>query len=125
MKEKLILLYDGDCPICQNYRDYIELRKNYDIELLNARENIELTKELFLKGYDINSGIILIKGENIFHKHEALVEISFLSKPIHRFDRLIYSLSRKRSVMKIIYPFLFHFRKLLLKIKNIDSNILK
>ncbi len=49
---KNYLLYDKDCPFCRNYMKYQEMKENFsDIKILNARDNMELVKELKMLNY--------------------------------------------------------------------------
>lgn len=122
MKE-LTLLYDGECPICRQYSLYLELKKKYDIRIVNARSVPELIKQLYDKGFDINRGMILIDGDKIYHGHEVLIQMRLLTKQEGFFDKLnSYFLSFPLFV-KFIYPFIKAFRKVLLfflGVKNIN-----
>lgn len=121
--DKIILLYDGECPICQRYRDYVELRQKYNLQLYNAREHPELIKRLMNKGYDINAGMILIVQEQIFHKQDVLVVLASMLESKGPADYILRKIMKTPLLMKVFYPFLFRLRWLLLKWRGKDVEI--
>lgn len=112
--DKMIFLYDGECPICRQYSLYLELRKNYDCIIKNAREAPDLITELYNKGYDINKGMILIYNDKIYHGHEVLVQMKKLTEKKGLFDKIISYFLSFPLLVKIIYPFIKVFRAVLL-----------
>ena len=75
---KNYLLYDKDCPFCRNYMKYQEMKDNFsDIKILNARDNMELVKELKMLNYNIDDGMILKLDDKIYFGDEV---INFLAK---------------------------------------------
>ena len=40
MLKKINLYYDDECPFCKEYSKFVELRKIFDINIINAREAI-------------------------------------------------------------------------------------
>ena len=67
MLNKIKLYYDKECPFCNEYSKYVELRKVYDMEIINAREALDKVKDYKDKGFDINNGMI-IEFEDKFSK---------------------------------------------------------
>ena len=43
---QLILLYDDACFLCQQFEKYIQLRKKHDVQILDARKEGSLVKDL-------------------------------------------------------------------------------
>lgn len=112
----LTLYYDGDCPICNNYKDYINLRKQYNIILANAREHIPVISELALKGFDINHGMILLLDNKIFQGSDVLQILSGLTKQSGFRDKQIARFLKITWLVSCIYPLIKGVRWIILKI---------
>jgi predicted DCC family thiol-disulfide oxidoreductase YuxK len=48
-KKTIKLYYDGDCPFCKKYAIFVDMRKKFDIQLINAREAKEDILDLHAK----------------------------------------------------------------------------
>lgn len=123
LHDKVILLYDGQCPICQRYKDYVQLRRQYHLELYDARQQPELIHRLREQGYDINDGMILLIYGQIYHKQDALVMLATMLESKGLADLILKKLMRTPSLMKLLYPVFFRLRWLLLKGKGIETEI--
>jgi predicted DCC family thiol-disulfide oxidoreductase YuxK len=89
MKPKLTLYYDKECPFCTRYTAFLELKKSYELHLVNARESLQ---EIRTKcpHLDINDGMIIETEGRCLQGTEALAYLdtlitrnSFLGK-LHR-----------------------------------------
>lgn len=105
---KIELFYDKECPFCNSYANYIELKQNHNLILKNAREvDIEIT-EFKLLGFDINNGFIIKVDEaDLYQGVDAIVFLNKLAKkefffPDNKFFR------------KLVYPSIKFFRKVIL-----------
>lgn len=101
----LKLIYDGECPFCSKFVTLMRLREEFNVELINARENRNV-----LSGYefDINNGMIVDVDGHAYHGADAVWMISKLSeKP---------GMLRSRRLAQTLYPFLRMGRNLTLKI---------
>ena len=57
------LVYDGDCPFCSRYVQYLRLRQAAGpVRLVNAREGGPLVDELQRAGLDLDEGMVLKLG---------------------------------------------------------------
>ena len=73
MNKDLIFVYDGECPFCNHFAELLELKsKINNINIVDGRKNQRLVSDLLEKGYDIDKGAILLKGDNILHGAEAI-----------------------------------------------------
>lgn len=115
VNKEIILLYDGECPICTRYREYVELRKKYNVQLYNAREHPDLIERLRKQGYNIDEGMILLVDGQTFHKHEAIVMLERMTESKGWWDTALRKVMEVPFLMKICYPFLFFIRWVLLK----------
>lgn len=109
------VVYDGQCPFC---RWYVDSLAGDDRALVkeDARCSPQLVEQLQSAAIDINQGITLLKGGQIFQGAEALTLLarhhagSVFLKSIHH--RLLYY----RLVSVLLYPFLRLLRNGYLKV---------
>ena len=82
MSEKLVFIYDGECPFCNHFAELLELKSGLtNISILNGRENMTLMSKLLKKGFDLNEGAILLNGDEVLHGAAGL---NFLSSQINK-----------------------------------------
>lgn len=61
------IVYDGECPFCSAYVKLRRARKRLGrIELINAREDPELNRRLLMAGANLDEGMAVIMGDQIF-----------------------------------------------------------
>lgn len=115
-EEKAQIIYDWECPACNFYcRQLYTRRHGGPFELINARNNPAAIEEITLKGLDIDQGMVLKIGVEIYYGYEAIHKISNLAIPSNFFNRLNIWLFRSRFRSKLFYPILCVCRNLLLK----------
>lgn len=105
-----ILYYDGDCPICTRYRDYVAIRQ--ELDLRDARDHIDEMVGLREEGFDINAGMILVAQDRTLQGADVIVELD------RRVGRPVPAWLARTS-----YPALRGFRSLLLRILGRDPRI--
>ena len=120
MSEKILLIYDGECPFCNHFAQLVELKSNLPtIEILDGRKDLVLLTRLFSQGYDLNEGAILIRDNEVIHGAEAIswicTKIKEPSDSLLEILRLIFS-SNKRT--NLLFPILLWGRRLFLTIKG-------
>lgn len=118
MTESNYVLYDGDCFLCQNYIRFSRLQKHQPINVLNARDHLELVQDLFSKGYDIDKGLVLFYQGQLYHSDQAMHMLSLLtsdSKLVNLCMPLFFG-NRKRA--KLFYPFFVLARNFSLFLKR-------
>ncbi len=71
-KERAVLLYDGDCPICKRFARYLKVREHLEIVLTPMQEAPHIAKDLVSSWYDLNVGMILYLQWEIYQWDEAL-----------------------------------------------------
>ncbi len=123
---KNYLLYDKDCPFCRNYMKYQEMKENFsDIKILNARDNMELVKELKMLNYNIDDGMILKIDDKIYFGDEVINFLAKNGKNKNFVSSLTNILFKSYLISKILYPIFKYFRFLYFKIflkKFINDN---
>ena len=114
---KIQIIYDGDCPICNAYVNYIRLKESFShVEIINARNMHDMVSEYLAKGYDLNNGMVVTVNGMVYFGSSAVHVISLMSADngvIRKMNKWIFS-SEKRA--KYIYPFLRTVRNIFLMI---------
>ncbi|MGB0894049.1 MAG: DCC1-like thiol-disulfide oxidoreductase family protein [Parashewanella sp.] len=113
---ELTIIYDNDCPICQNFVLKRKLDQKLTLTLVNARElTLSQLTDYRQRGYDLNDGMIAKWQGQYYFGHQALQLILSLSKHsswVGRFFERIY----QNTNNPYLYKFLVRCRLLLLKI---------
>ena len=120
MSDKILFIYDGECPFCNRFAQLLELKSSLPtLEILDGRTDLALLTRLYSKGYNLNKGAILIKDKEIMHGADAInwicSEIKEPSNSLLEILRIIFS-SDKRT--NLFFPFLLWGRRLLLTLKG-------
>lgn len=108
------LLYDGECPICAGFVRFAEFRRRHpDLRLLDAREEPELVADLRRRGYEINDGMVLVVGGQLYYGAQANAELASYTSDLP---------TRKRAAMTAVgatpYPLLRGLRNALLRMRG-------
>ena len=115
--KQLLLIYDKDCPACNAYSQLVRIRQSVgELQLVNAREDSAIMRELTAQGLDIDQGMVLVMANNRYYGSDAIYMLSLLSSRSGVFNRLNYHLFKSRRVAKVLYPLLRGCRNLLLKL---------
>ena len=117
MSEPIRLVYDKDCPACNAYCQVVRIRQSVgELQLINAREDSAVMRELTAQGLDIDQGMVLKRADNCYYGSDAIYMLSLLSSRSGWFNRLNYHLFKSRRVAKWLYPLLRACRNFLLKL---------
>ncbi|ALO41690.1 DCC1-like thiol-disulfide oxidoreductase family protein [Pseudoalteromonas phenolica] len=127
-KEEILLVYDKDCPACDNYCQVVRIRESIgELKIINARESSEVLEEITQLGLDIDQGMVLKMGGVIYYGADAIHALALISSRSGVFNKLNYWLFKSKRVSAVLYPVLRFFRNLLLKmlgktkINNLNS----
>ncbi|MAD88443.1 MAG: hypothetical protein CMK64_01960 [Pseudoalteromonas sp.] len=127
-KAEILLVYDKDCPACDNYCQVVRIRESIgELKIINARENSEVLEEITQLGLDIDQGMVLKVGGVIYYGADAIHALALISSRSGVFNKLNYWLFKSKRVSAVLYPLLRSFRNLLLKmlgktkINNLNS----
>jgi len=116
---KIELFYDKECPFCSKYSQFISLKEDHELFLLNARNYLDELEDLKVRGFDIDEGFIIrINDKEIYQGVDAIVFINKLS------NNKIY-FAEKDFFKFYIYPFIKKIRKILLFILRKNINLLE
>ena len=125
MKTDLTFIYDGECPFCNHFAELLEIKsKIKNISILDARKNQIITNSLLNKGYDIDKGAILLKGDEIFHGAEAINTICIeINNPSGRLLQLLSNIFKSNKRTKLLFPFLVRARRFALISKGVSTSL--
>ena len=116
-EQQVVLLYDRECPVCHNYCQAVRIRKSVgDLQIVNAREHSDILQEVTARGLDIDQGMVLKLGEQLYYGADAIHALALLSTRSGIFNRLNYWLFRSARLSRLLYPVLRSLRNLLLKL---------
>jgi len=115
-KEEILLVYDKDCPACDNYCQVVRIRESIgELKIINARENSEVLEEITQLGLDIDQGMVLKMGGVIYYGADAIHALALISSRSGVFNKLNYWLFKSKRVSAVLYPLLRFIRNLILK----------
>jgi predicted DCC family thiol-disulfide oxidoreductase YuxK len=115
--EQILLVYDKECPACNNYCRMVRIRESVgDLKLVDAREPSDVMGEITAAGLDIDQGMVLKMGDSLYYGSDAIHMLSLIGSRSGVFNRLNYWVFRSKTLSRILYPILRFFRNLLLKI---------
>lgn len=117
LKEKILLVYDKECPACDNYCQMVRVRESVgDLIIVNAREESDVMDEITAMGLDIDQGMALKMGGQIYYGADAVNALALIGSRSGVFNRLNYWVFKSKVLSGVLYPVLRFFRNLLLKI---------
>ena len=125
MDTNLTFIYDGECPFCNHFAELLELKsKINNIYILDGRKNLKIVSSLMKKGYDIDKGAILLKGDQIFHGAEAINTVcNQLDNPSSRLLNLLSNIFKSNRRTKLLFPILVTARRIALISKGISTSL--
>ncbi len=113
----IYLVYDKQCPACDYYCNLVRIRESVGaLKLVDAREGDALLQRISAAGYDIDEGMVLIIGEQMYYGADAIHRLAMLGTKTGLFNRLAYWSFRSPKRSRLLYPILKAGRNLLLKV---------
>ncbi len=122
MNKKLIFIYDGQCPFCNQFAELLELKSNLpSLQIKDAREN---PPEIPL-GYDMDiQGVILINDHEFLTGAQAINFVcSQINKPSDSLLEMLRLVFTSRTRSKIIFPILLIARRIALIVKGVPRKL--
>ena len=114
---EVLLVYDGQCPACSYFCSLARIRATVgELKLIDAREHDATMAKITEAGLDIDQGMVLIIGSEMYYGADAMHMLSTLSTRSGFFNRLTYRIFKSKHIAKILYPILRACRNLLLKL---------
>ncbi|MCZ6560844.1 MAG: DCC1-like thiol-disulfide oxidoreductase family protein [Gammaproteobacteria bacterium] len=114
---EILLVYDTECPACDNYCRIVKIRESIGkLKIVDARESSEVLNEITELGLDIDQGMVLKMGGQLYYGSDAIHALALISSRSDFFNRLNYWLFRSERASRMLYPLLRSCRNLLLKL---------
>ncbi|GAB2503297.1 DCC1-like thiol-disulfide oxidoreductase family protein [Microbulbifer agarilyticus] len=120
--QEILLLYDKQCPMCDYYCNLVRIREDLgNLTLIDAREDSELLSDVTRRGLDIDQGMVLQVGKQLYYGSDAIHMLSLLGGRSGFFNRVNYVIFRSNTVAHIVYPALRFCRNLVLKALGVSK----
>ena len=120
MKEQILLIYDKECPACDNYCQIVQIRESVgDLVIINARDDHDVIDEITNLGLDIDQGMVLKMGGEMYYGSDAIHALALISSRSGVFNRINYWVFKSKRLSRLLYPILKFFRNLLLKLLGV------
>ncbi len=117
---KAWLVYDGECPLCNSYAHYLDIKDSVsEFILVDAREGGALVEEVRALPYDLNDGMALKMNGRYYFGSDALRVLALLSSKRGAFGTVNGLLFTLPGIAWAGYPLLKLGRRLLLKLKRV------
>lgn len=114
---QLLLVYDKECPACNNYCQMVRIRESVgELQLIDAREASPIMDEITAAGLDIDEGMVLKMDDQLYYGADAIHALSMISSRSGIFNRLAYWVFKSRRISQVLYPILKTGRAVLLKL---------
>ena len=113
---EILLVYDRECPACNAYCQLVRIRESVgDLRIVDARENSEVMNEITTQSLDIDQGMVLKMGDQLYYGSDAIHTLALIGSRSGIFNRFNYWMFKSKTTSSILYPLLRFSRNLLLK----------
>jgi predicted DCC family thiol-disulfide oxidoreductase YuxK len=118
---KVRIVYDGDCPFCNDYVAYQRLREaGAELELVDARSRPQVLAALGLTARDLEDGMVVYVGDARHDGADAMFALSGLSQPPARaWVRAVAWSTSSRRRARWLYPWFKLGRRIALRLLGI------
>jgi predicted DCC family thiol-disulfide oxidoreductase YuxK len=114
---EVLVVYDKECPACDYYCTMVRIKESVGrLVLVDARDGGPLMDEITAKGLDIDQGMVVKIGTEMYYGSDAIHVLALMGTNKGFFNRLCYWSFRSKSVSHVLYPMLRACRNLLLKL---------
>lgn len=114
--ETVYLVYDGECPFCSAYVNYVRVQKSIGtFKLIDAREGGSIVDDIIKRGFDLDEGMVLVMNGQYYHGHDCINHLALLSTSSGVFNRINAFIFRSKTVSRLLYPVLRFGRNLVLR----------
>lgn len=102
-----LIIYDGDCMLCQSYARLLRLRETVGkVEMLDARSGDPRLISYWRAGFDLNAGMLFVYHGRAYYGSDALHALAGLSSQVSWFNRLNRAIFSSRRASVALYPLL-------------------
>ena len=114
---QLLLVYDKECPACNNYCQMVRIRESVgELQLVDAREASPIMDEITAANLDIDEGMVLKMNDQLYYGADAIHALSMISSRSGLFNRMTYWVFKSKRASHVLYPILKMGRLVLLKL---------
>lgn len=118
--DRLWLIYDGECPLCSNYAQFLRLKQTVgELILVDARQGGPIVEEIRRLPHDLDDGMVVKIGERFYIGHEALHVLALLSDSRGVFNRVNRWMFSSAAAARLGYPWLKLGRQVVLRMKGV------
>jgi predicted DCC family thiol-disulfide oxidoreductase YuxK len=118
----IVLVYDGDCPLCSAYSKALAIRQlESRFEIVNARHYHPILEKIKEMGLNLEEGFVLKIENDYFHGPDAINRLALITTRAGLFNRMNYLIFKSAHLSKILYPFLRTGRSILLYLLGIKK----
>jgi len=116
-RPEILLVYDKECPACNAYCQIVRIRESVgDLRIIDAREKSDVLDEITTKDLDIDQGMVLKMGDQLYYGSDAIHALALISSRSGVFNRFNYWMFKSKAISSWLYPLLRFCRNLLLKL---------
>jgi predicted DCC family thiol-disulfide oxidoreductase YuxK len=113
----IVIVYDGDCPVCSRYVTMVRLRESVgSVALVNARDGGEYVQNVRDLGLDLNEGMVAFYGGRVYHGADCVNLLAMLGSDSGIMNRAHSLLFKNASFARLSYPAMRFGRNTLLAI---------
>jgi len=115
--EGLVLVYDGECPVCNAYVRYLRLKQSVGrVTLVNARDGGPCVERVRNAGLDLDQGMVLAYRGRFYHGADCIHMLALLSTRSGLFNHVNAVIFGNPRMSAVLYPVLRLGRNLLLRL---------
>ena len=113
--DRVVVIYDGECPFCSRYVALQRLRETLgSVDLIDARYRRDLVDAFENAGFPLDDGMALVMHGEIFYGAECVNRLAMLSSRSGAFNKMNAWLFSSVTLSRICYPILKLGRALVL-----------
>ncbi|MDH3646697.1 MAG: DUF393 domain-containing protein [Gammaproteobacteria bacterium] len=117
MNHELLLVYDKQCPFCDAYCRLVRVREAAGkLRLIDARDGGSQVDRITAMGLDVDEGMVLIAGDELYYGSDAIHALALLSSRSGLFNRFNFLVFQSKVLSRVLYPVLRAGRNLALKL---------
>jgi len=90
-EKEVLIVYDKQCPACDYYCNLVRIRESVGhLILVDARDGGPLMDEITASGLDIDHGMVVKVGDEIYYGSDAIHVLALMGTNKGLFNKLAY-----------------------------------